>query len=220
MLCAIGGARCRVSGLLLQELRMPKIDPRVDAYIERSAEFARPILQFLREVVHGACPDAEETMKWGTPAFMYHGMLCSMAAFKQHATFGFWKGALVVPESGGEPARGDYGRITHCRDLPTKKLIAGHIRLAMKLNVEGVKTPRTRSTVPKPPPEKPADLSAALKRHRKAHANFDAFSPSHQREYIEWIVEAKRPETRQRRLDQAIEWLAEGKPRNWKYMNC
>jgi uncharacterized protein YdeI (YjbR/CyaY-like superfamily) len=199
---------------------MSKTDPRVDAYIERSEEFARPILTFLRETVHGACPDAEETLKWGMPAFMYQGILCSMAAFKQHATFGFWKGRLVVPEAEDESAMGQYGRITHCRDLPTKKVIVGHIKLAMKLNVEGVKAPRTRSGVPKPPAETPDDLGAALKKNRKARAAFEAFSPSHRREYIEWIVEAKRADTRQRRLEQAIEWLAEGKPRNWKYMGC
>jgi uncharacterized protein YdeI (YjbR/CyaY-like superfamily) len=210
--------RVCIRGLLLQELRMPKIDPRVDAYIERSAEFAQPILTFLRETVHGACPDAEETLKWGMPTFMYHGILCSMAAFKQYATFGFWLGRLVVPEADDESAMGHYGRITHCRDLPTKKVIVGHIKLAMKLNVDGVKTPRTKST--KPVPEVPDDLSAALKKNRKARATFEAFSPSHRREYIEWIIEAKRADTRQRRLEQAIEWLAEGKQRHWKYMNC
>lgn len=199
---------------------MPKIDPRVDAYIERSAEFAQPILAFLRETVHGACPDAEETLKWGMPTFMYHGILCSMAAFKQHATFGFWKGRLVVPEADDESTMGHYGRIAHCRDLPAKKVIVGHIKRAMKLNAEGVKAPRTRSAVPKPPPQTPDDLSAALRKNRQARDVFAAFSPSQQREYIEWIVEAKRAETRQRRLDQAVEWLAEGKQRNWKYMNC
>ena len=199
---------------------MPKLDPRVDAYIERSAEFAQPILRFLRETVHAACPDAEEAIKWGTPTFMYHGMLCSMAAFKQHATFGFWKGELVVPDATDGAARGDYGRITDCRDLPTKKVITGHIKLAMKLNAEGVKRPVTKSATPRPPALVPDDLAAALRKNRKAGSVFEAFSPSHRRDYIEWITEAKRAETRQRRLDQAIQWLAEGKSRNWKYENC
>ncbi len=199
---------------------MPKLDPRVDAYIERCAEFARPILSFLRETVHAACPDVEETIKWGMPVFMYHGMLCSMAAFKQHATFGFWKGRLVVADAADESAMGQYGRITHCRDLPSKKVIAGHIKLAMKLNAEGIKRPAATAAKPKPASPVPEDLAAALKKHRVARIAFEAFSASHRREYIEWISEAKRAETRARRLVQTIEWLAEGKPRNWKYLDC
>ncbi len=203
-----------------QETQMPKLDSRVDAYIERSAEFAQPILSFLRDTVHGACPEVEETLKWSMPTFMYHGILCDMGAFKQHATFGFWKGALVVPDSDSELAMGQFGRITHCRDLPTKKVLIGYIKLAMKLNADGIAAPRTRNAAPKPPPEVPDDLAAALTRNRKARATFEAFSPSHRREYAEWLTEAKRADTRQRRLDQTIEWLAEGKPRNWKYLNC
>lgn len=199
---------------------MPKTDPRVDAYIERCAEFAQPILAFLRETVHAACPDVEETQKWGMPTFMYHGILCSMAAFKQHATFGFWKGALVVPDADQAAAMGQYGRITHRGDLPTKKVIVAHIKLAMKLNTDGVKRPLTKPVAARAAVVVPDDLTAALAKNRKARSVFDAFPPSHRREYIEWITEAKRTQTRQRRLDQTIEWLSEGKSRNWKYDNC
>jgi uncharacterized protein YdeI (YjbR/CyaY-like superfamily) len=201
--------------------RMPKTDPRVDVYIGNAAEFARPILSFLRETVHATCPDVEETIKWGMPFFMYRGLLCNMAAFKQHATFGFWKGELVVPDADVEAAMGHYGRITHCRDLPPKKTIVAHIRRAMRLNTDSIEQPKA-PRAPARAAAMPDDLAAALalNKHRKAKTTFDAFSPSHRREYIEWITEAKRAETRQRRLDQTLEWLAEGKPRHWKYMDC
>jgi uncharacterized protein YdeI (YjbR/CyaY-like superfamily) len=176
----------------------------------------------LRETVHAACPDVEETMKWSFPHFLYKGILCSMASFKEHCAFGFWKGSLVVahPEGGGEPAMGQFGRITKLSDLPAKKVLSGYIKEAMKLNEAGVKAP-TRSK-PKTPKELvvPDDLAGALQGNPKARATFDRFSPSHQREYVEWITEAKTPATRQRRLTTAIEWMAEGKSRNWKYMNC
>lgn len=194
-------------------------DPRIDAHIAKSADFARPILEHLRETVHAACPDVEETMKWSFPHFMYHGILCSMASFKEHCTFGFWKGSLIVGDNGGsaEQAMGQFGRITTRSDLPPKRVLVGYIRQAMKLNEDGVQAPARRKTGAAKPVAIPDDLSVALERNRKARAAFDAFSPSHQREYIEWITEAKRDETRQRRIGQALEWIAEGKSRNWKY---
>jgi uncharacterized protein YdeI (YjbR/CyaY-like superfamily) len=201
-------------------------DPRIDAYIAKSKDFARPILVHLREVVHAACPDVEETLKWSMPHFMYHGMLCGMAAFKEHCTFGFWKGALVVGdaqrnskrEGTKESGMGQFGRITSIKDLPNKKVLAAYIKKAMKLNEEGTKVPKqpAKKKAPLPVPE---DLAAALKKNKAAAKAFADFSPSHQREYIEWITEAKRAETRAKRLATALEWLAEGKPRNWKYMN-
>jgi uncharacterized protein YdeI (YjbR/CyaY-like superfamily) len=195
-------------------------DPRVDAYIEKSAEFARPILNHLREVVHAACPEVEETMKWSFPNFLYKGMFCNMAAFKEHCSFGFWKSSLIL-EKGHvtEDAMGQFGRITRVSDLPSRKVLTGYIKAAMKLNDEGVKSP-TR-VKPKQPREVvvPEDLTGALNANAKARKTFDAFSPSHKREYIEWITEAKTEATRTKRLATAIEWMAEGKPRNWKYMN-
>jgi uncharacterized protein YdeI (YjbR/CyaY-like superfamily) len=194
-------------------------DPRVDAYIARSAEFARPILSHLREIVHSACPDVEETLKWNAPHFMYRGMLAGMSAFKAHCAFGFWKGSLVTGGDGGLEAQamGQFGRITSLDDLPPKRVIAGFVKQAMKLNEEGVKIPKRRKT-PKPDPVMPTELAEALRKNPKARATFEAFSPSHRREYVEWITEAKGEDTRQRRLANAIEWMAEGKARNWKYM--
>lgn len=199
---------------------MGKKDRRIDAYIAKSADFAQPILTHLRAVVHSACPDVEETLKWSMPAFMHNGILCGMAAFKQHAAFNLWKGNRIVGSDGDRAAMGQFGRITSISDLPSKKVLIGYIRQVAALNAERVNTPKTR----KPPLAKrpipttpPADLAAALKKNARARATFASFSPSHKREYIDWIVEAKRDETRERRLRQAIEMLAEGKTRNWKY---
>ena len=204
-------------------------DPRIDAYIEGAAPFAQPILSHVRDLVHEACPQVEETVKWGMPTFVHAGgILCGMAAFKQHASFGFWKHALVVGEGGqADTAPGDdrprdgmgsYGKLASLKDLPPKKTLLAHIRKAMQINEDGVKAP-ARKSAPKPPPEAPADLVTALKKNKAAQAAYDAFPPGCKREYVEWIVEAKREETRAKRLAQAVEWMAEGKRRNWKYEN-
>jgi uncharacterized protein YdeI (YjbR/CyaY-like superfamily) len=196
-------------------------DPRIDAYIAKQADFARPILEHVRAVVHEACPDVEETMKWSMPTFVYGGgILCGMAAFKQHASFGYWKHALVVGEGEPRDGMGSYGKLTSVKDLPPKKTLLAHIKRAMQLNLDNVKSPAQRKAAPKPPPEAPADLVAALKKNATARKTFEAFPPSAQRDYVEWIVEAKREETRAKRLAQAVEWMAEGKRRNWKYENC
>jgi uncharacterized protein YdeI (YjbR/CyaY-like superfamily) len=201
---------------------MGKRDDRIDAYIAKSAEFARPILTHLREVLHSACPEVEETMKWSFPHFMYKGMLCSMAAFKEHCAFGFWKGALVVEKESGKSVEGagQFGRITELSSLPSKKILFGYIKAAMKLNEDGVKNPARPK--PKMPREVvvPDDLASALQGNKQARATFENFSPSHQREYVAWITEAKTEATRTKRLQTAVEWMAEGKARNWKYMNC
>ncbi len=199
-------------------------DQRIDAYIAKSAAFAQPILIHLREVVHAACPEVEETIKWSMPSFLYgRSILCGMAAFNQHCVFGFWKGALIVPadSTSNESAMGQFGRITKLSELPSKKVLTGYIRQAMKLNEEGAKLPsRIKPAQPKPALPMPADLLAALKKNKQAHEFFDAFSPSCKREYIDWITEAKRTETRERRVAQAVAWIAEGKQRNWKYLDC
>lgn len=193
-------------------------DPRIDAYIAKSAEFARPILESLRETVHQYCPDVEESIKWGSPHFLYHGMLCGMAAFKQHCAFGFWKGALLVEDARNDEAMGQFGRITSLQALPGKRVLAGYIKKAMALNESGTQPARkTKDAKPKPPAIMPDDLAAALKKNRKAAVVFEGFSQSNRREYIEWITEAKREDTRAKRLAQTLEWLAEGKTRNWKY---
>ncbi|MEP6483758.1 MAG: YdeI/OmpD-associated family protein [Rudaea sp.] len=198
---------------------MAKRDPRVDAYIEKSPDFAKPILDHIRTLVLATCPDAEETIKWRMPAFAHHGLLCAMAAFKNHCGFVLFKHKLVFEDATtSEKAMGQFGRITTIAELPPAKTMATYIRKAMKLNESGVKMPR-------PPAQKraltiPPDFSAALKKNKRAFAAFEKFPPGQKREYVEWITEAKREETRSKRLAQAIEWIAEGKPRNWKYLNC
>jgi len=193
-------------------------DPRVDAYIAKAAPFARPILTHLRDVIHEFCPDVLETMKWNSPAFEYKGPLCGFAAFKAHCAFGFWKHALVVGDNErSAEAMGSFGRITSLADLPSTAALGRYLRRAARLNDEGVKAPREKSRPREPIPMHP-DFLRALASNRRAAATFEGFSPSHKREYLEWIAEAKRDETRARRVAQAVAWLAEGKPRNWKYM--
>lgn len=194
---------------------MGKRDKRVDAYIARSRDFAKPILTHLREVIHENCPEVEETLKWSVPHFDYKGPFAGMAAFKEHCTFGFWKGALIVQDSGSTAAMGQFGRIEKVGDLPPKAALKKYIKTAMKLNETGVKAPRAVKSRPEIPA--PAYFTAALARNKKAKAAFEAFSPSHRREYLEWITEAKTEATRDKRLATAIEWMTEGKPRNWKY---
>lgn len=196
-------------------------DPRVDRYITRAPSFARPILTELRDLVHDTCPGVQETLKWGMPSFMHHGILCGMAAFQAHATFGFWKGKLIVDAKSNKnyEAMGQFGRITKMSDLPSKRVLAGYIRQAMKLNEENVKVPRA-ATKARRPIAVPADLRVALAKSAKARKTFDDFAPSHRREYLEWITEAKREETRRKRIAQTVEWLAAGRKRNWKYGNC
>lgn len=192
--------------------------PQVDAYIAKSQPFARPILEHLREVVHDACPEVVEEMKWSMPHFTYKGMLAGMAAFKAHCTFGFWKGKLILGKDAiNREAMGHFGNIRSLDDLPSKRTLAAYVKQAAKLNDEGVKVPRVPKAKTPRPVTVPPDLAAALRRSRKARDTFESFSPSHKREYIEWITEAKREETREKRLATTIEWLEEGKPRHWKY---
>lgn len=200
---------------------MPKTDKRIDAYIAKSADFAHPILNELREIVHEAVPGVEETIKWSMPFFLYRGMLCNFAAFKQHCAFGIWKGAGIVGSDRQEDAMGFLGRITSLKDLPPRKKIIAYVREAAARNEAAEKNP------PKPKPKKaakalkvPPYLAAAIKKNKKAQATWDGFSPSHRNEYVQWVTEAKQEETRNRRIAQTIEWLAEGKSRNWKYANC
>ncbi len=193
-------------------------DPRIDAYIEKSAPFAQPILRRLRDVVDAACPDAVEAVKWSMPHFTYKGsILCGMAAFKNHAVFGFWKGSLIVDDPKARTAMGQYGCLTKVSDLPGRKVLEGHVRKAMELTDAGVKAPRDKTKKPRMPLRVPTDLKEALAKNKKARDFYKDFSPSHKREYLEWITEAKQPDTRKRRLAQAIEWMAKGKSRNWKY---
>ncbi len=196
-------------------------DERVDDYLASSPEFARPILERCRELVHEGCPDVQETIKWGVPAFESSGLLCHMAAFKQHATFGFWKHALVVGEEAEGRSMGSFGRLASVKDLPAKRRFLSLVKKAAKLNADGVKGTREKgSAKAKPKAALHPDFSAALKKNKAAKATLDGFAPSYRREYLEWITEAKRDATREKRILQAIEWLAEGKKRHWKYEDC
>lgn len=195
-------------------------DPRIDAYIARQADFARPILEELRRRVHAACPSAVETIKWGAPAFTYSDKLLGvMAGFKQHAAFNLWHGKQVVGEdAAAKEGMGQYGRLTSLKDLPGKRETTAHVRAAMALIDAGATSASGRKA--KPPPELPEDLARAMRGNKAARAGWDAFTPGKQREYADWITGAKGADTRARRVAQAVEWIAEGKPRNWKYADC
>lgn len=198
-----------------------KKNPAVDAYIAKSAEFAQPILKKLRTLIHKACPDVVETMKWSSPFFDYQGPLIGMPAFKQHVNLVFWKGSLL-----SDPAKllaGDKAMMNGCviqlrslDDLPADKILLTYFAEAVALNEQGIKVPARKKT-PKPPMEMPAGFQSALNKARPAKAAFEALSPSHQREYLEWILDAKQPATRERRIARAIEQLTEAKSLHWKY---
>jgi uncharacterized protein YdeI (YjbR/CyaY-like superfamily) len=206
------------------------LNPKVDAYLARAQPFAQPIMEHLRQLVHKACPEVEETIKWSRPFFEYRGaILCNMSAFKEHCSFGFWgeemsvvlRGAKVLREDG----MGSLGRITSLKNLPSDKQMLGWLRQAAEFVDSGrytspIAARRRVVKAPKPVLETPPEFARALKRNKKAAAVFAAFSPSCKREYIEWITDAKRAETRDKRIATAVEWIAEGKQRNWKYQAC
>lgn len=197
-------------------------DPRVDAYIASSPDFAKPILRHLRALVHRGCPKVTEDMKWRAPFFLHKGMLCMMAAFKEHCTFGFWKHALLAKRVKGLPAlgleaMGQFGRLTSIADLPIEKTIVGLVREAATLNDQGVMPSRAA------PPKKdrvldiPSYFIKAVRTNKEALATFQGGSYSFRKEYVAWVVDAKTEATRDRRLRTAVEWMAQGKGRNWKY---
>jgi hypothetical protein len=190
-------------------------DPRVDAYIAKVPPFARPILTRFRKAVHAGCPDVTETLKWNVPHFDYKGVLGGMAAFKEHCRVGLWKHSLLT-SAPKAPATGPMARVASLTDMPDERTLVKMAREAAALNAAGIKVKRA-SKAPRTALKAPADLLAALRKNTKARAAYAAFSPSHQREYIEWITEAKSDATRTRRLETAVAWMAEGKSRNWKY---
>lgn len=202
-------------------------NPKVDAYIAKAQPFAQPILTHLRELVHKSCPDVEEAIKWGMPFFQVRGVILGhIAGFKQHCVVGFWGPELrsILAADGLEEsgAMGSLGKIASLKDLPSDKALMGYYRQAAGLVASGE---RTKSFVrfakeKKAAPEVPAELTAALKKNKAAAKVFQGFSVSCQREYTDWVAEAKRPETKEKRVAQAVEWIAEGKSRNWKYQNC
>lgn len=197
---------------------MSSTDPRIDAYIEKSRPFAQPILKRIRNAVHAACPAAEESIKWGMPAFSYKGPLVGMAAFKAHCALAFWKPSLMksLPQNKRKDAMGQFGRFESIADVPSKAALVKMVKEAAALNDAGVKVPRA-AKAPKPPLKTPSGMVAALNKNGQANAAWQKFPPSHRREYIEWITEAKTDATRDRRLATAVSWIAQGKGRNWKY---
>ncbi len=203
---------------------MPARDARIDAYIDKAAPFAQPVLTHLRQLVHKACPEIEETIKWSFPVFELDGIVCSMASFKQHCAFGFWKAALMDDPKGilqvaERAAMGHMGNIRTLADLPSDKVMIAFIKQAVKLNQQGVKLPsKPKLTAKSAAADVPADLQKALNKNKTAKAVFEAFSNSNRKEYIDWIEEAKTEATRLKRLETAIEWIAEGKIRHWKYI--
>jgi len=200
---------------------MPNKDPRVDAYIEKAADFAKPILNHVRKLVHKASPEISETVKWSMPAFEYKGLVCGVAAFKNHCAVGFWKEKLLeqsaFPKT--KTAMGSLGKITSKKDLPPDDVIIKLVQQAVELNENGIKVPK-KAAAPKKELVIPDYLTAALKKNRAAQKTFESFPYSCKKEYVEWITEAKTEPTREKRLATTIEWLAEGKRRNWKYENC
>jgi len=200
---------------------MPNKDPRVDAYIEKSADFAKPILNHVRKLVHKASPEISETVKWSMPAFEYKGLVCGIAAFKNHCSVGFWKEKLLeqsaFPKT--KTAMGSLGKITSKKDLPPDDVIIKLVQQAVELNENGIKVPK-KAAAPKKELVIPDYLTAALKKNKAAQKTFENFPYSCRKEYVEWITEAKTEPTREKRLATTIEWLAEGKRRNWKYENC
>ena len=200
---------------------MPATDARIDAYIEKSADFAQPILIHLRKLIHKACPQVVETVKWSMPSFEYKGILCGFAAFKKHCTFMFWKQSLLETDAfpKNKTAMGSFGRITSLKDLPSDKVMIGLIHQAVELNEKGVKVPKKPATSKKDLVI-PSELTKELSKNKKAKIVFDNFSYSQKKEYVEWITGAKTEPTRNKRLATTVEWLSEGKRLNWKYENC
>ena len=203
---------------------MAKKEKLIDAYIAKSADFAKPILNHIRELVHKACPGVEEKMKWSFPHFDYKGeMMCSMAAFKQHAVFGFWKAALMkdpvlIENAKSEVAMGHLGRLGSLKDLPSDKKMTVWIKEAMLLTDNGVKLPsKAKPATDKIELAVPDYFVKAIAKNKKAKQVFENFACSHKKEYLEWITEAKTEETRNKRMETALEWITEGKGRNWKY---
>jgi uncharacterized protein YdeI (YjbR/CyaY-like superfamily) len=190
--------------------------PEVTAYIAKAAPFARPIFEKLRRLFHEACPEIEEKLKWNCPSFEYKGMVGGFAGFKAHAAFGFWRQDVLPDPEKIFHARGPMGgKLTDVSQLPSDAVLLQYIKRAVALNEKGA--PARFKAKPKPPLKVPAYFTGALRKNKEALAAFNAFPPSHKREYVEWVVEAKQEETRQKRMEKAIEWMAKGKSRNWKY---
>lgn len=199
---------------------MPSTDPRIDAYIANAGRFARPILTHLRRLIHATCPAVKESIKWSSPFYEYKGILAATPSFKAHCKLVLWKSKLVFKDL---PAKDNPDKklrnLTSLADLPSERILTNCLKRAVALNESTVKL-ASKPKARREPLKIPDDFLAALKRNRKAVAAFPKLSPSCRREYVDWIVEAKREETREKRVATALEWIAEGKPRHWKYKKC
>ena len=197
------------------------MDKRIDNYIAKSADFAKPILNHLRKLIHTACPDVEEAIKWGFPHYDYKGIMCSTAAFKSHCAFNFWKASLMKDAKlfteNNKSSMGHYGKISSLKDLPSDKIIIARIKEAMQLNDDGIKLPE-RNKAENKDVVVPDLFEKELKKNKQAATVFNHFSSSQKREYTDWISDAKTEETRNKRIATAVEWISEGKIRNWKYL--
>lgn len=202
---------------------MKNTNKAIDVYIEKSAAFAKPILNHVRQLVHQACPEVEEKMKWSFPHFDYKNeMMCSMASFKAHCAVNFWKAALMkdstlIENARSEISMGHLGRITTLKDLPADKKMLAFIKEAMELNDKGIKLPAKPKTIERKELVVPAYFQQVIDKNKKAKATWENYAYSHKKEYVEWITEAKSAATRNKRMETALEWIAEGKDRNWKY---
>ncbi|WP_276131683.1 YdeI/OmpD-associated family protein [Polluticoccus soli] len=204
---------------------MAHTDKRIDAYIAKSADFAKPVLEHLRALVHKACPEITETVKWGMPHFEYKGIVCSMASFKQHCVFGFWKASIMddphgILEKVGKTSMGSLGSITSKKDLPADKIIISYIKAAVKLNEEGINIEKAKPTTSPKDLQIHEDFKKALAKNKEARKTYDVFSHTNKKDYVDWVNEAKTDATRDKRIATAIEWMAEGKIRNWKYVKA
>ena len=195
-------------------------DPRIDAYLARVQPFARPILEHVRERVHTVVPDVEETLKWSMPAYTRNGaILLITAAFKSHVALNFWRGQEMRGDAAKDDAMGQFGKITSLGDLPANAELDALMAEATRL-ATAPKAPRKVKHEPKPPAEVHPEFAAALAANPKAKTALDGFAPSARRDYLDWIADAKQDATRAKRIATAVEWLAEGKKRHWKYENC
>jgi uncharacterized protein YdeI (YjbR/CyaY-like superfamily) len=202
---------------------MIKKDKRIDSYIAKSATFAQPILKHMRQLIHKADPGVQETIKWGFPHFEHNGIVCSMASFKEHCTFLFWKASLMsdscnIFKETASTAMGQLGRIEKISDLPPDKVLVEYLKEAVELNKNNIKMPSRSGSSVKKELKVPGYFLKALKKNKDAVKNFENFSYSHKKEYVEWITEAKTEATRERRIETAVEWISEGKQRMWKYV--
>lgn len=204
---------------------MGKKDPRVDSYIAKAADFAKPVLEHFRSLVHKVCPDATETIKWGAPSFDYKGPYCLMVSFKKHCAIIFYKNKIMKNQAPKdktiiETDMAQLRKITSIKDLPKDKVLTAYLKNASKINDAGIKIPSRKKSNEKKELEIPDYFVKALKKNKNAQKTFNNFTYSKKKDYVEWIAQAKREETRLQRIETAIEWLAEGKTRNWKYEKC